>query len=214
MLAIAVAFAAVGVYWIAAGFLPGWIVVAVFGGACLLWAADLVRPSTLRLVATGFVVSGPLRRSRRRSWSECSRFVAWGPTSSKRKPWVRYGTDSNDKLLRRAASTLLWGGDEVIPAGFGRLTARQLAQLMNQYRQVVVGRPADQPARPIGDGKPRRPAPRARRRSRLISAVLFVLAQALLGGAYLAYRVDGRAALWVPLAMAGAVCLIAYAWRD
>ena len=34
----------------------------------------------------------------------------------------------------------------------------------------------------------------------------------LLVGAYFAYRVDGRAALWIPLAVAGAGCLVAYAW--
>lgn len=214
MLAVAVAFAAVGVYWIAVGFLPGWIVVAFFGCASLLWAAELVRPSALHLDTTGFVVTRPLRRSHRRRWSDCSRFVAWGPTSSKRKPSVMYSTDGNDKLLRRTASTLLWGGDEVVPAGFGRLTARQLAELMNQYREVVVDRPADQPPPQIGDERTRRPAARARWRSKLLSAVLLVLAQALLLGAYLAYRVDGRAALWVPLAIAGAACLIAYAWRD
>lgn len=214
MLAVGVAFVAVGVYWIAVGFLPGWIIVAFFGSASLFWVAELVHPSALHLDAAGFVVTHPLRRARQRRWSECSSFVPWGPTSSKREPSVMYSTDSNGRLLRRAASIFLWGGDEVITAGFGRLTARQFAELMNQYREAVVDRSVGQPPLQVPGGQAGRPPPRSSRRSRSISMVLFVLAQALLVGAYLAYRVDGRPGLWIPLAVAGAACLTAYAWRD
>lgn len=213
MLAVAAVLVAVGVYWINAGFLPGWIVTAFFGYISLSWAAELVTPSTLQVNSTGFVVTRPLRRTYRRQWSQCSRFEPWGPTSSRRKPSVTYRTASNDKPLRRAASTLLWGSDEWLSAGLARLTARQLAELRNQYRDAAIGRQSDGPSE--GDDRDAQPpAPPRRQRPRLINGALLALASALLVGAYFAYRVDGPAALWIPLAVAGAICLIAYAWRD
>lgn len=135
----ALVFASAGVYWITIGFLPGWIVVAGSGYVALLSVAELVRPSTLYLDPDGFVVTRPLgRRTLRHTWAECSGFTAWAPTATGRKTAVIYSTDSNDRLLRRAASALLAGGDEMISAGFGRLPAPQLAQLLNEYRDSAV----------------------------------------------------------------------------
>jgi len=207
--------ASLGVSWITVGFLPGWIVAAFFGYTALLAAAELVRPSTLHMDPTGFVVTKLGRSSYRHKWSECSRFVAWSPAPGKLKTQVMYGTDSSDKFVRRAAWTLVWGGDEFLSAGFGRLRARQLAELMNEYRESAVGRrPEDH--LPLDDGERAglQPAPPAGRLSRVLNGVLFVLALVLIVGAYVAYRLDGPPTLWIPLATAGAACLIGYAWRS
>jgi len=211
----ALGFGSVGVYWITVGFLPGWIVAALSGYAALLSVVELVRPSTLHLDPGGFVVTRSFgRRTHRHRWSECSRFTAWGPAATRRQTGVIYRTDSDDRLLRRAASSLLAGGDEMIGAGFERLPARQLAQLMNEYRESAVGRRDEHLPPDLLEPTRRQPPNPAGWRSTVLDNVLLVLAAVLLAGSYLAYRLDGPPILWLPLAIVGAICLIGYAWRN
>lgn len=205
-----VALTGVGAIWIGYGFLPGWLLAGNAAFLAVLHALSLVRPVTLRLDADGFVLLDLLRRAHRREWSQVSDFVASGP--GKRKVGVVYSSGQGDRWPLRFLSILLTGGDALVPAGFGGLNGRQLADLMNDYRDAVVDAEKSAGA-VVAELAASRRDPR-KRRSRLVSELLLWVGVTLLAGAYGVFKFDGSPIVWAPLTGLGAVLFFAYVFRD
>lgn len=191
----------------------GWLFAGLFAVLGLWHAANLVRPATLRLDGDGFALTDPIRRRWRREWSECSAFITWGSFGLRKRPvMVMYSSGRYDRALLRFLNILLSGGDESISAGFGRLSATRLAALMNEYRDSVVG-PDESSAAEFAELVGPEPRPRSRL-SKIMWGLVFWLAMASFGGAYVTFRLGGPATLWIALAVACAAFFIAWTFKD
>lgn len=130
------AFVAVGIVIVPQSPWVGWSAIAFFGLGVVLFAVQLARPTYLVLDESGFQLQAPFQRSAmQRAWEECSRFTAQhiGGTIM-----VIYSSARDDHVPVRKATQVIAGGDEGVQAGFGGLSADQLAELMNRYRDAKL----------------------------------------------------------------------------
>jgi hypothetical protein len=110
-------FVAVGLWMIGQVAWVGWLSIAFGGVGALASLLELIAPSSLLLDADGFTSWKPLRPRRTHLWTSCSDFEV--ALVSKRQSLVAYSLDRHTKYLS---------------AGYGSLSASQLAALMNAYR--------------------------------------------------------------------------------
>ena len=104
-----------------------WAGIVFFGLGDIVFVIQVIRPSLLVLDADGFQSRVLFRRSGyKRKWVDCSVFT---PTSMGATKLVTYSTAT--------------GGNEAVQTGYGGLSADQLADLMNRYRdEKRTSRPA------------------------------------------------------------------------
>ena len=134
------AFVAIGVVYVVTGHggaVWPWVAVVFFGLGAIVMAAEVTRPSTLTLRADGFIERPALSPRRlSRSWPECGEFVPAHVGTT----MVTYASTRTDVArLRSLNRRLIAGADEAIRAGYGGLSAIELAALMNAYRRAALG---------------------------------------------------------------------------
>jgi hypothetical protein len=127
--------------------LAGWLSIAVFGTAALLFAVQLVPRFRDRLVIgqDGFSAS-TIVRLKQYAWTDIvDRFAVW---QVRRTKLVVFTSSREKRNLSRA----LTGHTSALPAHLG-ISAESLAALMNEQLQAARGRPAAPPRR-YGDTRP------------------------------------------------------------
>lgn len=115
------------------GFHGAAVVLVVVGALGLLLAAvALLRPPTLVVDASGLALRTPLGVRWRRPWDECGEFRVY-------KGFVVWNSHAEAaRAPRRAAGWRKRADADVgLTAGFGGLSARDLADLLNRYRVAV-----------------------------------------------------------------------------
>ena len=142
ILTICAVFVAIGVLLVRRGStsdrIVGWFELAFFGLGLLVIGWTLVSPPRLALCATDLRLSGNLwHRPTERDWLECGEFRARRIGAGLGRPTlVVYQTNRTNWRGLRSLNRAIVGGDESIAAGFGGLSAGELAQLLNRYRRL------------------------------------------------------------------------------
>ena len=103
---------------------------------------QLVKPQRLTVDDDGFAMTSPFKRfAIERTWTECSPFDVRQLTATRANQLVVWSTQRTDKASLRAFSRrMTGGGDESITPGYGGLSAKQLATLLNAYRDRALQR--------------------------------------------------------------------------
>jgi hypothetical protein len=105
----------------------------VFGGVGVVAAIlELIRPSYLRLEPQGFTSWRLFRPTRRGTWADSSPFST---VEVSRQSLIAYLPDGG------SSSSPARGPEKYLAPGYGGLTAAQLADLLNEYRDRALGRP-------------------------------------------------------------------------
>ncbi|MDQ1551383.1 MAG: hypothetical protein QOD50_805 [Actinomycetota bacterium] len=138
---VAMVFVVGGIFLASRGNWVGWLGIVFFGLGLLVFASELVHPSILVLDHSGFT-SRPAwpGRASRTEWTECSALHAVDTTNGLgRQNMVLYVS----KVARRSTfgrtNLRPVGGSDGLRAGYGRLSAVELAALMNRYRAASRG---------------------------------------------------------------------------
>jgi hypothetical protein len=138
-LALSVGFVAVGLWMALQPVHPrdafwGWVAVVFFGLTLPTFAWQLVSPMRLTLDATGFVLSGGLRRAPKRfGWHDIDRFfVARGPRGVKMIRFNYLQGRAPPGRMTKVARTL-GGADAGLPPGW-TLSPEKVVDILNDYR--------------------------------------------------------------------------------
>lgn len=118
-----------------------WLAVGLFGLASLSLAFQVVFPWRLEIDANGFTDVAFWWRRRNR-WSDCSEFRPWRSSRlllGRSAAVVFENRFSSEGRLSRWLAKAIWGGESVLGVG-GHLglRAKDLAELMNRYREEAT----------------------------------------------------------------------------
>ena len=137
LLAVSLAFTAIGVGMVVSGRITGWFV-GLFFGICSGALAIHLWPgaSYLQLSADGFVACSLFRRQPLIRWDSVSEFHVAPPLGSGIK-MVVFSRGQSPHPCLAAINRSLTGATDALPDTYGR-TPEELAELLNQWRRRAL----------------------------------------------------------------------------
>ena len=136
----------IGVAAVAGGEKNGWLIVAVGALLTIFMCLLLLRPQRLELDEKGLTTVNPLGKRWSVEWRECGTFrtaypVALGSSTHTSAQVVFECEESERSLARSLITHMVAGGSASLPDTYG-MSAKNLATLLNRYREAAVGQDA------------------------------------------------------------------------